>query len=40
MIKDEVRATLHNQQKMEYLNNFGKEIYNHAIRYNQLKIKK
>ncbi len=40
MIMEDVRTTLHNQQKMEYLNNFGNDIYNHAVRYNQIKIEK
>lgn len=39
MVMENVRTTLHNQQKMEYLKNFGNDIYNHAIKYNQIKVK-
>ncbi len=39
MVMENARTTLHNQQKMEYLKNFGNDIYNHAIKYNQIQVK-
>lgn len=37
MIKEEVRTILYNQQKMEYLNNFNNDIYDYALKHNQIK---
>ncbi len=37
MIKDEARTILYNQQKMEYLNNFNNDIYDYALKHNQIK---
>ena len=38
MVMEDVRTTLHNQQKMEYLNNFGNDIYDYATKHNQIKL--
>ncbi len=38
MVKEQVRTTLYDQQKMEYLNNFGNEIYDYALKHNQIKL--
>ena len=40
MVMEQVRTTLYDQQKMEYLNNFDNEIYDYALKHNQIKIKK
>lgn len=37
MVMEEVRTALYNQQKMEYLNNLDNEIYDYAIKHNQIK---
>ena len=37
MIKEEARMILYNQQKMEYLNNFNNDIYDYALKHNQIK---
>ena len=37
MIKEEARTMLYNQQKMEYLNNFNNDIYDYALKHNQIK---
>ena len=37
MIKEEARTILYNQQKMEYLNNFNNDIYDYALKHNQIK---
>lgn len=39
MVIEEARASLHNQLKMEYLSNFGDDIYDYAIKHNQIKMK-
>lgn len=39
MIKEDVRTTLYNQQKINYLNNFGNDIYDYAIKHNQIQLK-
>lgn len=39
MIKEEVKSTLYNQQKKEYLDNFDDEIYDYAIKHNQIQLK-
>lgn len=38
MVKEEVQMMLYKQQKMEYLNNFGNEVYEYGIKHNQIKI--
>ncbi len=38
MIKEEVKSTLYNQQKREYLNNFDNEIYDYAMKHNQIQL--
>lgn len=38
-IKEDVKHVLYDQQKMDYLNNFGKELYNYGIKHGQIKIK-
>jgi len=38
MVIEQVRTTLYDQQKMEYLKNFDNEIYDYAIKHNQIKI--
>ena len=39
MVMEEVRSMLYDQEKMEYLKNFDNEIYDYAIKHNQIKIK-
>ena len=39
MVIEEARSTLYNQKKMEYLNNFGNDIYDYAIKHNQIKLR-
>ena len=39
LVMEQVRTTLYEQQKMEYLNNFNNEIFDYAIKHNQIKIK-
>ena len=39
MIKEDARTILYNQQKMEYLNNINTQIYDYALKPNQIKLK-
>ena len=39
MIKEDARTILYNQQKMEYLNNINNQIYDYALKHNQIKLK-
>ena len=39
MVLEQAKATLYNQQKKDYLNNFDNEIYDYAIKHNQIKLK-
>lgn len=39
MVMEEARTILYNQQKMEFLENFGNEIYNYAIKHNQIEFR-
>lgn len=38
MIKEDVQTMLYNQHKMDYLNNFEKEMFEYGVRHNQIKI--
>ena len=38
MVKEEARTTLYNQQKIDYLNNFGNDIYDYALKHNQINL--
>lgn len=38
MIIEEARTMLYNQHKMEYLNNFNNDIYDYAVKHNQIKL--
>ena len=40
VVIEQVKSTLHNQHKKEYLNNFDNEIYDYAIKHNQIQLKK
>lgn len=37
MIIEDARTMLYNQQKMEYLNNINNQIYDYALKHNQIK---
>lgn len=37
MVIEDARTILYNQQKMEYLNNINNQIYDYAIKHNQIK---
>lgn len=39
MVLEQAKTTLYNQQKKDYLNNFDNEIYDYAIKHNQIKLK-
>ena len=39
MIKEDVQTMLYNQHKMDYLNNFEKEVFEYGVRHNQIKIR-
>jgi hypothetical protein len=38
VIIEEARTMLYNQHKMEYLNNFNNDIYDYAVKHNQIKL--
>ena len=39
MVLEQAKTTLYNQHKKEYLNNFDNEIYDYAIKHNQIQLK-
>lgn len=39
MVLEQAKTTLYNQQRMKYLNNLDNEIYDYAIKHNQIQLK-